>query len=69
MTQHGEEIIGALKQSHLFSSLTELQLERVHRHSTILELKEGQLLFSQGEDVGHFLPGTPRQNEIVPNVA
>ena len=54
MTSHSENIHAALKQSPLFSSLTELQLERVYRHSRIVELKEGQLLFAQGEDVAYF---------------
>jgi len=54
LTQHNQEIIEALRQSHLFSSLTEQQLERVYRHSRVVELEEGQLLFSQGEDVACF---------------
>jgi len=52
--QRNQEIIEALKRSHLFSSLTDLQLDRVYRHSRIVELKDGQLLFSQGEDVVCF---------------
>ena len=54
MGQHDYKIIAALKQSHLFSSLTELQLERVYRHSRIIRLEEGQLLFAQGEEVAYF---------------
>ena len=54
MVQHNPELIAALKQSHLFSSLTDLQLERVCRHSRIVRLNEGQLLFAQGEDVDYF---------------
>jgi CRP-like cAMP-binding protein len=54
LSQRSEEIIAALKQSHLFASLTELQLDRVYRHSRVVELKEGQLLFAQGEDVACF---------------
>lgn len=54
MAQHNQEIIEALKQSHLFSSLTEPQLERVYRHTRVVDLEEGQLLFSQGEDVACF---------------
>jgi CRP-like cAMP-binding protein len=49
-----QEIIDALKQSHLFSRLTDLQLERVYRHSKIVQLEDGQLLFAQGEDVRYF---------------
>jgi CRP-like cAMP-binding protein len=52
--QRSQEIIEALKRSHLFSSLTDLQLDRVYRHSRIVELEDGQLLFSQGEDVVCF---------------
>ena len=54
MVQHNPELIAALKQSHLFSSLTDLQLERVCRHARIVRLNEGQLLFAQGEDVDCF---------------
>lgn len=54
MGQRSQEIIEALKRSHLFSSLTDLQLDRVYRHSRIVELEDGQLLFSQGEDVVCF---------------
>lgn len=54
MTQRNREIIDALKQSHLFASLTELQLNRVYRHCKIIQLEEGQLLFSQGENVVYF---------------
>jgi CRP-like cAMP-binding protein len=49
-----QEIIAALKQSHLFSSLTEIQLDRVYRHSQVIELEDGQLLFAQGEQVNYF---------------
>lgn len=51
---HTEEIKSALKRSHLFSSLTELQLDRVYRHSRVVDLEEGQLLFAQGENVDYF---------------
>ncbi|UCB54781.1 MAG: Crp/Fnr family transcriptional regulator [Thiotrichales bacterium] len=54
MGQHNQEIIDALKQSHLFSSLDEQQLERVYSHSRIVKLEDGQLLFAQGEDVDYF---------------
>lgn len=54
MGQRSQEIIEALKCSHLFSSLTDLQLDRVYRHSRIVELEDGQLLFSQGENVVCF---------------
>lgn len=54
MVQRNQQIQDALKQSHLFSSLTNVQLERVYRHSEIIRLEEGQLLFTQGEDVTNF---------------
>jgi CRP-like cAMP-binding protein len=54
LTRHSQEIIDALKQSHLFSSLTEIQLDRVYRHCRIVNLNEGQLLFAQGDDVAYF---------------
>ena len=54
MGQRNPEIIDALKQSHLFSSLTDEQMERVYRHSKIVRLEEGQLLFAQGDDVTNF---------------
>ena len=54
MSQHNQDIITALKEALLFSSLTEPQLERVYRHSRVVELEEGQRLFSQGEDVTCF---------------
>jgi CRP-like cAMP-binding protein len=44
----------ALKQSHLFTHLTDIQLDRVYRHSQVVKLEEGQLLFAQGEDVSNF---------------
>ena len=52
--QRNPEIVDALKQSHLFSSLTDVQMERVYRHSKVVQLEEGQLLFAQGEDVTNF---------------
>jgi len=52
--QRNQEIIAALKQSHLFSRLTDIQLERVHRHCMTVRLEEGQQLFAQGDEVAHF---------------
>lgn len=54
MGQRNPEIVDALKQSHLFSSLTDEQMDRVHRRSKIVRLEEGQQLFAQGEDVTNF---------------
>jgi len=44
----------ALKQSHLFSSLTDLQIDRVYKHSELIRLDEGQLLFDHGQPVNYF---------------
>jgi len=52
--QRNQEIIDALRQSHLFSRLTDLQLQRVYRHAKIVQLEDGQLLFAQGETVRYF---------------
>ena len=54
MRPREEEIIAALKQSHLFSCLTEVQLERVYKHCRTVNLEEGQQLFAQGDDVAYF---------------
>ena len=54
MGQRNQEIINALKQSHLFTRLTDVQLDRVYRHSQVVKLEEGQQLFAQGEDVTNF---------------
>ena len=54
MGQRNQEIIDALKQSHLFTRLTDVQLDRVYRHSQVVKLEEGQLLFAQGEEVTNF---------------
>jgi CRP/FNR family transcriptional regulator, dissimilatory nitrate respiration regulator len=43
-----------LKQHHLFSKLTDLQLDRVYQFSQIVHLDEGQILFNQSEKVKAF---------------
>ena len=43
-----------LKHHHLFSKLTELQLDRVYQHSKVHRLSEGEILFNQGEQVKAF---------------
>jgi CRP-like cAMP-binding protein len=48
------KIIAALKQSHLFSKLTEYQLDRVCDNCKLVELDEGELLFAQGDKVKSF---------------
>jgi CRP-like cAMP-binding protein len=47
-------IIAALKQSHLFSKLTEYQLDRVCDSCNLVKLDEGELLFAQGDEVAYF---------------
>ena len=47
-------IKAALKQSHLFASLTDVQLDRVYRNSEIIRLDEGQVLFHQQQKVDNF---------------
>ena len=49
-----QTIIDQLKQSHLFSCLSDKQLDDVYRHCEIVKLDEGEMLFSQGEDVRNF---------------
>ena len=44
----------ALSTSHLFSALSELQLERVRRHSHITDMIEGESLFFQGDKASSF---------------
>jgi CRP-like cAMP-binding protein len=47
-------ILEALGTSHLFSKLTETQLDRVRRHSHITDMVEGESLFFQGDNVTSF---------------
>ena len=49
-----EAIKDVLKQHHLFSKLTDLQLDRVYQSSQVVKLSEGEILFNQGEDVKAF---------------
>ncbi len=51
---NNEIIKQSLKRHHLFSKLTELQLNRVYQHSQIHKLAEGQLLFNQADKVTSF---------------
>ncbi|MCG6936845.1 MAG: Crp/Fnr family transcriptional regulator [Gammaproteobacteria bacterium] len=43
-----------LKQHHLFSKLTELQLDRVYQNSQVIRLSDGEILFNQREQVRSF---------------
>jgi CRP-like cAMP-binding protein len=51
---NSEVILESLKQSHLFSELSDEQLERVRRHSHITDMVEGESLFFQGDEVSSF---------------
>lgn len=44
----------ALSGCHLFSKLTEEQLDRVRRHSHVIDMVEGESLFFQGDDAVTF---------------
>ncbi len=55
MKQDNTEIIKQnLKRHHLFSKLSELQLDRVYRSSQLHKLTDGQLLFNQSDKVTSF---------------
>ena len=47
-------ILEALCTSHLFSELTEAQLDRVRRHSHLTDMLEGESLFFQGDNATNF---------------
>ena len=49
-----EDILQTLTGSHLFSKLSESQLERVRRHSHITDMVEGEALFFQGDEARSF---------------
>lgn len=49
-----EAIKRNLTQYHLFSKLTDLQLDKVCQFSQIQQLADGQLLFNQGDKVSSF---------------
>ncbi len=51
---NSEIIKQTLKRHHLFSKLSELQLDGVYRHSQVHKLNEGQLLFNQDDKVTSF---------------
>ena len=48
------DILEALKQSHLFSELSDEQIDRVRRHAHIIDMLEGESLFFQGDDASSF---------------
>jgi CRP-like cAMP-binding protein len=47
-------ILEALGRSHLFSELTEAQMDRVRRHSHVTDMLEGESLFFQGDNATNF---------------
>jgi CRP-like cAMP-binding protein len=49
-----QSILQALIGCHLFSELTEEQLDRVRRHSHVIDMVEGESLFFQGDDAVSF---------------
>jgi len=51
---NSEIILEALKLSHLFSALSDEQLDRVRKHSHITDMVEGESLFFQGDEVSCF---------------
>jgi CRP/FNR family transcriptional regulator, dissimilatory nitrate respiration regulator len=51
---NADAIKATLKQHHIFSKLSELQLDRVYRSSQLVKLAEGEILFNQGENVKAF---------------
>ena len=48
------DIQAALAVSHLFSALSEIQLERIRRHCHITDMVEGESLFFQGDNATSF---------------
>lgn len=48
------DIRDALSASHLFSELSEAQLDRVRRDSHVTNMIDGESLFFQGDDATHF---------------
>jgi CRP-like cAMP-binding protein len=52
--ENPEAIRKSLKQHHLFSKLTDLQLDKVCQSSQTHQLTEGQLLFNQSDKVTSF---------------
>lgn len=51
---NSKEISDELSRSHLFSELSDEQLDRVRRHSHITDMVEGESLFFQGDDATSF---------------
>jgi len=49
-----QSILEALRSCVMFSELTEAQLERVRRHSHVIDMVEGESLFFQGDEATSF---------------
>lgn len=49
-----QNILESLSSCHMLSELTEAQLDRVRRHSHIIDMVEGESLFFQGDDAISF---------------
>ncbi len=49
-----QKLLEALNGCHLFSELTDAQLDRVRRHSHVIDMVEGESLFFQGDDAVSF---------------
>ncbi len=49
-----QDILEALSSCLIFSELNEAQLDRVRRHSHIIDMVEGESLFFQGDDASSF---------------
>jgi CRP-like cAMP-binding protein len=49
-----QKILEAFASCHMFSELSEAQLDRVRRHSHVIDMVEGESLFFQGDDAVTF---------------
>jgi len=49
-----KSMLEALQSSYLFSALSEVQLERVRRHSHVTDMLDAEALFFQGDQVSSF---------------
>jgi CRP-like cAMP-binding protein len=54
MARDKTQILDTLNRSHLFHSLTDVQMERIYSHSRFFDLGEQQQLFTQGQPVDYF---------------
>lgn len=54
LAERNPKLVVALEKSHLFSKLTEFQLDRVCDSCKLVKLDEGERLFAQGDEVAYF---------------